>query len=78
MNNPATYNQAFPRFEQRSRIRRNHHWNGSDTQSISSDATRNQVAHQVDIGMELFTKPDSTRFTSDVLLTLCRLRDWAV
>jgi hypothetical protein len=41
-------------------------------------ATRNQVAHQVDMGMELFTRLDSTRFTSDVLLSLCRLRDWEV
>jgi hypothetical protein len=78
VNTPATYNTAFPPI-------------GRAIENVASPklervghavyllyATRNQVAHQVDIGMELFTQPDSTRFTSDVLLSLCRLRDWAV
>ncbi len=78
VSDPASYNAAFPpirtAIQDASRPRR---------ERVSNSiylhyATRNQVAHQVDIGMELFTAPASTRFTSDVLLSLCRLRDWAV
>ena len=78
VNNPTTYNAAFPTI--RGAIENT---NNSPLERIGHAiyllyVTRNQVAHQVDIGMELFTEPDSTRFTSDVLLSLCRLRDWAI
>jgi hypothetical protein len=74
---PPTYTAAFPTI--RNAIENT---NNSPLERIGHAvyllyATRNQVAHQVDIGMELFTQPDSTRFTSDVLLSLCRLKDWA-
>lgn len=78
VNTPATYNTAFPAIRTAienaalSKLERVGH------AVYLLYATRNQVAHQVDIGMELFTTPDSTRFTSDVLLSLCRLKDWAV
>lgn len=78
VSNPATYNAAFPTLriviEDAARPRRERVANAI----YLLYATRNQVAHQVDLGMELFTQPASTRFTSDVLLALCRLRDWAV
>jgi len=78
VNSPTTYNAAFPAIRTAienagfNRLERVGHT------VYLLYATRNQVAHQVDIGMELFTQPESTRFTSDVLLSLCRLRDWAV
>lgn len=78
VNNPTTYNAAFPVI--RGAIENT---NNSLLQRIGYAVyllyvTRKQVAHQVDISMELITQPDSTRFTTDVLLSLCRLRDWAI
>jgi hypothetical protein len=41
-------------------------------------ATRNQVAHKIDAGMVLFTDIEAAKFTTDVLLTLCRLGGWTI
>jgi len=40
-------------------------------------ATRNQVQHNVDRRMMFYRDPETAAFTSDVLLTLCRLDSWA-
>lgn len=40
-------------------------------------ATRNQVQHHVDRKLILYKSVDEAKFTSDVLLSLCRLSAWA-
>lgn len=78
VNSPATYNAAFPTIRVAIENTNNAPLDRIGHAVYLLYCTRNQVAHQVDIGMELFTQPNSTRFTSDVLLSLCRLRDWAI
>jgi hypothetical protein len=78
VNNPTSYNAAFPTIRRAIENPALTHLERIGHAVYLLYATRNQVAHQVDIGMELFTQPESTRFTSDVLLSLCRLADWIV
>lgn len=40
-------------------------------------ATRNQVQHHIDRKLIIYGSIDEAKFTSDVLLTLCRLSAWA-
>ena len=44
--------------------------------ALFAGVTRNQVQHQVDTGMIIFTDREAATFTADVLLSLCCLDGW--
>jgi tetratricopeptide (TPR) repeat protein len=45
--------------------------------ALFAGVTRNQVQHQVDASMVIFTDRAAATFTADVLLSLCRIDRWA-
>jgi hypothetical protein len=75
-NNPADFNHHFPALRDiianvaEPLVRR------IAAAALLAGVTRNQVQHQVDTGMVIFTDRGAAVFVADVLLCLCRLNSW--
>jgi hypothetical protein len=73
-----TFNAAFRTIEQAIKTSTNPHFEKVCQCVYLFYATRNQVAHKLDAAMVLYTDIEAAKFTTDVLICLCRLGAWTV
>ena len=77
VNNTTDYNQRFPAYRNAITDPARSRENRIAAAALFAGVTRNQVQHQVDKGMVIFTDRGAAIFTADVLLSMCCIDRWA-
>jgi hypothetical protein len=77
INTTSDYNQRFPAYHTAITDPTRPRETRIAAAALFAGATRNQVQHQVDKSMVIFTDRESAIFTADVLLSLCCIDRWA-